>query len=91
MCLGESGSAFDEAVDIRRVNSFVTEAADRVETLIVCENHENVWFTHTLVPTCSCRLNFFGQFPIGRDGIFATRADELMNHEILDFLFLPLI
>ena len=74
------GATFDQPVDIRRVNSFVAQASNRVKTLVVREDHENVWLTHALVPARRCCLDFFGQLSIRRDGVFAARTYELMHH-----------
>ena len=42
------------------VNVFIAEAANRVESLIVCKYHEYVGFAHVLVPTGGRRLDSFG-------------------------------
>lgn len=78
--LRKRGASFNQAVDIRRVNPFVAKASNRVKTLVVREDYENVWLTHALVPARRCGFDFFGQLSIRRDGVFAARTYELMHH-----------
>ena len=57
--LGKCCASCDQTVDIWCVDTFISKATNGVEALIVREYHENVWFSHVLVPTCRCGPNGF--------------------------------
>ena len=43
-----------EAVQIWRVDVFVTEGANRVETLLICDNEDNIGTGHCRIPLNCC-------------------------------------
>lgn len=59
MRLGKRGAALDQPVNIRSMNPFVSQASNSVETLVVREDHEDIWFAHSLVSTRCCGLHGF--------------------------------